>query len=102
MVHPMISVNPYIGLNDAGVTPMVSTENGVALWANCHKIEVLTGVDFFLEQVEEMYDVIDGVTEVIKNYTGLKMTHSLQTTGNHPVYGPSPVSYTHLTLPTKA
>ena len=101
MVHPMISVNPYIGLNDAGVTPMVSTENGVALWANCHKIEVLTGVDFSLEQVEEMYDVIDGVTEVMKTYTGLKMTHSLQTTGNHPVYGPSLINTAEIPNPKK-
>ena len=101
MVHPMISVNPYIGLNDAGVTPMISTENGVALWANCHKIEVLTGVDFFLEQVEEMYDVIDGVTEILRNFTGLRLTHSLQTTGNHPVYGPSLISTAEIPIPEK-
>ena len=101
MIHPMISVNPYIGLNDAGVTPMVSTENGVALWANCQEIEVLTGIDFFLEQVEKMYDVIEGVTEVIKNYTGLRLTHSLQTTGNHPVYGPSLINTAEIPTPKK-
>ena len=101
MVHPMISINPYVGLNDAGVTPMISTENGVALWANCQEIEVLTGIDFFLEQVEEMYNVIEGVTEVIKTYTGLRLTHSLQTTGNHPVYGPSLINTTEIPYPKK-
>ena len=95
------SINPYTGLNANGVTPMFSTENGVALWPNCHEIKVSTGIDFFLTQVEEMYDVIDGVTEVISAYTGLVMTHSLRTTGNHPVYGPSLISTVNLPVPEK-
>ena len=41
------SINPYTGLNVNGVTPMFSTENGVALWPNCHEIKVSTGIDFF-------------------------------------------------------
>ena len=95
------SINPYTGLNATGVTPMFSTENGVALWPNCHDIKVSTGIDFFLTQVEEMYDVIDGVTEVISAYTGLTMTHELRTTGNHPVYGPSLISTVILPVPEK-
>ena len=94
-------INPYVGLNTYGATPMFSTENGVALWPNCHEIKVSTGIDFFLTQVEEMYDVIDGVTEVISAYTGLVMTHSLRTTGNHPVYGPSLISTVNLPTPEK-
>ena len=95
------NINPYIGLTASGVTPMFSTENGVALWPNCHEIKVSTGIDFFLTEVEEMYDVIDGVTEIIRAYSGLVMTHSLRTTGNHPVYGPSLISTVNLPVPEK-
>lgn len=100
-VNNTTKTNPYVGLNTYGATPMFSTENGVALWPNCHEIKVSTGIDFFLTQVEEMYDVIDGVTELISAYTGLLMTHSLRTTGNHPVYGPSLISTVNLPVPEK-
>ena len=36
------SLNPYIALHNSGATPMVSTENGVALWGNCRTINAVS------------------------------------------------------------
>ena len=68
--------NPYTALHNSGVTPMVSTENGVALWGNCRTIKVSTLFESSLAQKNELFDVVDGVTEVVSGYTGLQVSHS--------------------------
>ena len=68
--------NPYTALHNSGVTPMVSTENGVALWGNCRTIKVSTLFESSLAQKNELFDVVDGVTEVVSGYTGLQMSHA--------------------------
>ena len=70
------SLNPYIALHNSGVTPMVSTENGVALWGNCRTINASTIFESSLPQKNELFDVVDGVTEVVSGYTGLQVSHS--------------------------
>ena len=70
------SSNPYTALHNSGVTPMVSTENGVALWGNCRTIKVSTLFESSLAQKNELFDVVDGVTEVVSGYTGLQMSHA--------------------------
>ena len=70
------SLNPYIALHNSGVTPMVSTENGVALWDNCKTINVSTVFESSLTQKNELFDVVDGVAEVVSSYTGLQMSNS--------------------------
>ena len=68
--------NPYAALHNSGVTPMVSTENGVALWGNCRTINASTIFESSLPQKNELFDVVDGVTEVVSGYTGLQVSHS--------------------------
>ena len=68
--------NPYTALHNSGVTPMVSTENGVALWGNCRTIKVSTLFESSLAQKNELFDVVDGVTEVVSGYTGLQISHA--------------------------
>jgi len=70
------SSNPYTALHNSGVTPMVSTENGVALWGNCRTIKVSTLFESSLAQKNELFDVVDGVTEVVSGYTGLQISHA--------------------------
>ena len=67
--------NPHAALYNSGVTPMVSTGSGVALWGNCRTINVSTLIDSSLSQKEEMFNVVDGVTEVVSVYTGLKLSN---------------------------
>ena len=67
--------NPHTSLHDSGVTPMVNTETGVALWGNCRTINISTLIDSSLVEKEEMFNVVDGVTEVVSAYTGLTMSH---------------------------
>jgi len=67
--------NPHAGLHNSGVTPMVNTENGVALWGNCRTINISTLIDSSLVEKDEMFNVIDGVAEVVSAYTGLTMSH---------------------------
>jgi hypothetical protein len=67
--------NPHAALYNSGVTPMVSTRSGVALWGNCRTINVSTLIDSSLSQKEEMFNVVDGVTEVVSVYTGLKLSN---------------------------
>ena len=67
--------NPHAALYNSGVTPMVSTGRGVALWGNCRTINVSTLIDSSLSQKEEMFNVVDGVTEVVSVYTGLKLSN---------------------------
>ena len=55
---------------------MVSTENGVALWGNCRTINVSTVFESSLTQKNELFDVVDGVAEVVSSYTGLQMSNS--------------------------
>ena len=66
----------YEALHNSGVTPMVSTENGVALWGNCRTINVSTIFESSLPQKNELFNVVDGVTEVMSSYTGLEMSHN--------------------------
>ena len=70
------SLNPYIALHNSGATPMVSTENGVALWGNSRTINVSTVFETSLTQKNELFDVVDGVAEVVSSYTGLQMSNS--------------------------
>ena len=67
--------NPHAALYNSGVTPMVSTGRGVPLWGNCRTINVSTLIDSSLSQKEEMFNVVDGVTEVVSVYTGLKLSN---------------------------
>ena len=67
--------NPHAALYNSGVTPMVSTETGVALWGNCRTINISTFIDSSLAQKEEMFNVVDGGTEVVAGYTGLDLSH---------------------------
>ena len=70
------SSNPYAALHNSGVTPMVSTDNGVALWGNCKSINVSTLFESSIPQKNELFNVVDGVAEVVSGYTGLKLSHS--------------------------
>ena len=68
--------NPYSALHNSGVTPMISTENGVALWGNCRTINASTLFESSLPQKNELFDAVDGVAEVVSGYTGLPMSHA--------------------------
>ena len=70
------SSNPYTALHNSGVTPMVSTDNGVALWGNCKSINVSTLFESSIPQKNELFNVVGGVAEVVSGYTGLKLSHS--------------------------